>query len=360
MANSTGIVEESELIDFEPEADSRPSLRETLEAAYDEIQPDIEAESLEAETARDESGRFAARSQKAQESTGAGATEGQLATGLEPAALPVPAPAGWATDAKELFTQLPPRLQQEVRKRETEDRRALSAAQERAAAVERTWSEVDAVLAPKKQLFALNGVSPARVISQFMAWQDTLDADPVQGLRQLASSYGLDIRQLAEQEVSQPQEPPQVRELRNQVQQMQGYFQAIQQQSEAQKTQTIQSEVVNFAQETDAAGNPVRPYVEHVIEDMIPHIQFMRAQNPEAHPRQLLQAAYDKAIWANPSTRELELRRASAVPSPNLEKARRAAKIVNGESNGVMQSERPTSLRATLEDQWDKIHNRRV
>lgn len=353
------VVEESDTIDSSVNDDSEPSIRDTLEAAYDKFSSEEstdDEQGIESSSGRDANGRFLSKSPKALDSSPGETIEGEQRRVREPETFAVPVPQSWAADAKDMFNQLPARLQQEVVKRETDLRRGLSHATERASQVERTWAEVDEALAPHRETFALNGVSPGQVVKQFLDWQNYLDKDPVLGLQKLAKSYGLDLRQLAEYEATQPQEDPQVKELRQQISQMQGYFQQMQQQTASQKAQAVQGELELFAQEIDSTGRPLRPYIEHVADDMIPHIQYLRSQNPNASPRQLLQAAYEKAIWANPSTRELELKRSQAVNPAQLDKARRAQKLVNGEAHGMVAPEEPDTVRGALEAGWNKIH----
>lgn len=358
-----------------PEVESRPSVREAVEAAYEKVvvgreeaEADEPAETPAEKTARerDEAGRFVAKAKELKDheahKSGAEPTiESQPAQAIEsaPSAIPVPVPAGWAADVAPLFNQAPPRLQQEIHRRETDLRRGLQQATEKAAQVERTWAEVDQELAPYKEAFARNGVTPARVVSQLMSWQRHLDANPEQALEDLARTYGLDLRQVAESRAQQPQEPPHIRELRQQVQQLTGLFN---QQTEAQKQaqqqqaqQAILADIQAFANETDASGNPVRPYVEHVIDDMLPIMTALRGTMPT---RQLLQTAYEKAVWMNPSTRELELKKVTAPPpnTQNIEKARKAAKLVNGEAIGNAPPERPKTVRAAAEAAWEKLH----
>lgn len=360
------ITQESQSITIPEPEDDGPSLRETLERAYDDLEEGITQEKdepIEAKTSdRDNSGRFKSKQTENSETDKTPKTFPDQVKTPEPAMPSVLPPPSWSADAKEQFNQLPPSLQQEVARRETDLRRYLSQETEKMSQRERTYAEIDQALAPRMPELQRMGVKPGEVISRFMAWQNHLDTNPVQGLRDLAQSYGLDLRQLAEQEAQQPQEPAYVRELRNQVQQTQGLLQQFQKQSEAQRqaqiTQQLQGELVAFTQEKDAQGNLLRPHLEHVVEDMLPYVQHLRATNPAMSARQLLQTAYDKAIWANPSTRELELKRGQVIADPvkNVNRAKQAAKLVNGEARGPSIPDKPDTLRGDLYAAWDKIH----
>ena len=312
---------------------------------------------------RDESGKFSKKT-KAPISGEDEADNDELAPAIEsePNLPPVPVPAGWASDAAPLFNQLPPRLQHEVVKRETDLRRGMQQATEKASTIQRTWGEVEQVLAPRAALFQRAGVSPGKVVGQLMAWQDYLDQNPAAALRDLAQSYNLDLQQVVQEQAQQPQEPAYVRELRQQVQQLTGTFQQqtqAQQQAQArQQEAAMMSEVNAFSQELDASGNLTRPYVQHVIDDMLPYLAAIRATEPHLPPRAMLQKAYDKAIWANPSTRELELKKTQAMQKPSVEKARRAAKLVNGDARSARAFAEEDDVRAAMADVWDRHHGK--
>lgn len=352
-------------------AEPKKSIRETLEENFEKLEArddeNDETEESEEPTPkkrreRDATGKFLAKTKdfEARSSGEVDTIESVSPSAKESTAYatPVLPPPGWAADARETFNQLPPRLQQEVYKRETDLRRGLQQATENAAQVQRTWGEVEQVLSPHMERFNLMGVSPGRVVNQFMAWQQKLDSDPADGLRQLAQSYGLDLRQLAEQEAQAPQEPPYIRELRQQNQQLMGLYQQQTQRQQTSYAQALGNEVQSFVEERDTSGNPVRPYMEHLIEDMVPLLQHMRTQNPNGHPRQLLQAAYEKAIWLNDSTRELEMRKTQPqVNKQTIDKARKAQKLVNGEARSDSGPVKAKGLRATLEANWEKLNS---
>ncbi len=357
------IVPESNLISGETEEDTGPSLRDTLSAAYDEVQ-EGEATTPEPEIGvksdRDESGRFKPKDIPSSTPEKTPATPREQVTEPAKVTAPVLPPSGWDAETKELFNQVSPEIQRQLVKRENDLRRRSDQEVEQARQIQRTYAEIDQALAPRMPELQRLGVKPGEVVSRFMAWQQHLDTNPKQGLRDLAQSYGLDLHQLAQEEAQQPQEPAYVRELRNQYQQTQGLLQQFQQQTEAQKVQALQNELLGFTQETDAQGNLVRPHLEHIVEDMLPYVQHIRATNPNMAPRQILQSAYEKAIWANPSTRELELKRSQVVSDPvkTVARAAQAAKLVNGEARGPQIPDSSNSIRDALSASWDRVHGK--
>jgi hypothetical protein len=82
-----------------------------------------------------------------------------------------------------------------------------------------------------------------------------------------------------------------------------------QQQREAETAQRSHAERLSitnkFIGETGADGQPVRPYINDVLPVMADHIQRIRDENPSLSHGEVLQQAYDRAIWANPEIRQL-------------------------------------------------------
>jgi len=366
--------------EFEKEhtdAPVRSSTRELLESKFAEINSDDEEITTEEETpaapsGRDEKGRFtstraameaAAKGKdfEAHTEDGGETIEQEIAPASEPVApsAPVEAPSSWAADEREAFASAPPKAQQAIIRRETESRRAIHQATEEAAQVKRTWAEVDSILAPKREILARHGKTEADAVRQLMGWQDYMDRDPKSALRELAGSYGLNLRQLAEEEAQQPQEPPYVRQLQQQLGQVQQFIQNTQQQTQAQQQQALVNSVLAFQNEKDAAGNLLRPHMEQVAAEMVQLVQIERAKSPQTPLNQLLQGAYEKAIWLNPSTRELEVKRAAPISKladpVKVARARQAKKLVNGAAiSDAAPAPKPRTTRAALEANWEK------
>lgn len=350
--------------DFEPEdgseleapdvtAEPEDDLRAALETAFEgESESTEESESVAGERPRDEKGRFA-KAQLSEQS------------GLDPAAPPqtelppIQPPSSWAAEKREAFTRLPRDLQEEVVRRETDLRRYLTDQSEKLAQAQRTYADLDAAIAPYREQFARAGVTHGQVFNQLMSWQRYLDSNPGQALADLAASYGLDLRQLAENVGAQAQPVPSyVQDMRQQLQQMQGYVQRQQQVAQQQAQQALQYEVQSFASERDQSGQPLRPYLETVMDDMMIEVPALRRANPHLSNREVLQTAYERAVWANPTTRALELQRqqqASAVAQQQkTQQAKRAAKLVNGHAPQAYAPNPPNDLRSALLAAWDE------
>jgi hypothetical protein len=77
------------------------------------------------------------------------------------------------------------------------------------------------------------------------------------------------------------------------------------QMQEQQQTQQTESAIARFQTETDAHGQPLRPYFADVEREMTALIPHLKSEMPGATPVELLQRAYDSATWAHPEIRQL-------------------------------------------------------
>lgn len=347
------------------------SVRDVMESHFKDIGDGEEAppsdERAHEPIERDERGRFRPKAAKEPQETIQAHESGEAETidvvpnpAIESEADndPVLPPPSWAADAKDVWNQVPKRAQQEFVKRETDLRRGLQQATEKAAQIEREWSEVGQVLAPFENRFKRLGVTRGQVLNNMVGWQEYLDDESrrPQAFRDLAASYGTTLEQLAQVSAQQPAEPAYVREIRQQNQQL---MQLFQQQSVAQKQQgeaQVVLELQSFASETDASGRLKHPHLEYLVDDIQQILPAVRASMPGASPKQLLSAAYDKAVWSNPSTRELELKKtAQPVTKQNVDRARAAKKLVNGEAMAPETVERPKDIRGAMHAAAEKL-----
>lgn len=377
MSKSLGeVVEVGNTIEVGEEKVRPKSTRAALEAAYEQLEVEADEGTPEAddsgtelrkeakqraERERGDDGKFVSKSKDKSEAHESGEVETieapkEPAIESAPTSAPVFAPPSWAADARETFNQLPPRVQQEIVRRETDLRRGLQQATDRTAQVERTWGEVDALLKPYEGQLARAGATKAQVLKQSLEWQKYLDTDLPAAMTALARSYGTDLRTLAQLESQQPQEPAYVGQIRQQLQQTQALIQQNQQREAENRRASVLAELSAFASETDSAGNPVRPFIEHVEADMVPIVQSLMGSGMPV--RQILQQAYEKAIWLNPSTREMEIKKVASQASStqNVARAKKAARLVNGDARGDMPADRPKSTRAALEANWEKLN----
>jgi len=161
-----------------------------------------------------------------------------------------------------------------------------------------------------------------------------LDRDPAEGVRRIAASYGVDLAALA-QTPPAPQAPrmeqavpPQfVEEISSLKSQLNGFLQ----------NQTL-GVVESFAK------SPEHPYYADVESDIARIIPLVQQSEPHLPPNEVLQKAYDQAIYLNPDVRQKliaeQIAKAESERTTTLQtkaaSAKKAAVSIKGSSNGVM------------------------
>jgi hypothetical protein len=260
-------------------------------------------------------------------------------------------PAGWPADAKAEWSKLSPALKAAVAKREQEISEGG-----------RQWSEqrrrYEQVLTPVAQEAQRLGMSVDQGLNALLAAHHALNRDPAGALRNLAQQYGVDLSTLAghqpangSSETVQTQQQPDIRALVHQA--VQPILAPLQQRfmdedRRAQESST--SFVTQFAQ------SPGHEHFDAVTDEIMAMIPALKAANPGMSRDQVLQEAYDRAVYANPTTRAAvlasqqaqadEKRRAEARAHAN--KARTAASSVTGARSGETAIEPADSLRAEI------------
>lgn len=313
-----------------------PSVRDSLAAAMSGLQeapavaPDVQApapveatpaaaeaspapEATAAGAERDEHGRFKAKITDPAAPAAAGADDQPPAADApketetakpadngaqtEPTRVPPSLPA--AVKAK--FADLDPDVQQAFVKLEDSVQTAKAEWGRKGERLNR----YDEIIGPHLDRWRLNGLDEYSGVQALIAAQNILERNPVEGLAHIARSYGVDLRALAGQALSQPtaaapQGQPAMPELQaylqplvQQVQAQQQQLQQWQQQAEQQKLSEATAEVNAFM------SDPKNLYFENVRQDV--------ARLLDTGAAQTLQEAYDRAIWASPEIRPLLL-----------------------------------------------------
>lgn len=256
-------------------------------------------------------------------------------------------PAGWTAAEKAEWQKLSPVAQAAVSRREAEIARGGQ-----------QWSEekrrYETALSPIATLSRARGISAEEGAQRLAAAQQMLDADPVAGLRKIAESYGVDLATLAGQPAGDAVATPHTPDIEAIVRRamapalapIQQRFQAEEQRQNDQTMSAIQA----FAA---SPGHEHYNAVEASIALILPQVI---EENPAWSSEQKLQEAYDRAVYATPTTRKLvmdeqsrkaeEARRTEA--GQRATRARGAAVSVTGTPTGSAGSEVPDDLRSVI------------
>lgn len=226
-------------------------------------------------------------------------------------------PHGLVGADAELFAKLPPEMQQFVARTAEQ---AQTAAQQSAA-----LSQIEQQIAPRRQAWALNGMSEAQAIGQLLALSDYATQDPASFIRWFSQQNSVDLEEL----VFGTEEPdPQELARTNEIQELRNRLASFeQQQQQAAHNQNVQL-VRTFAEEKDEQGNLRRPYLTELGDDWYAHIQLVRQRSPNLSPTEILQRSYDQAVWANPTVRAkmIEAEKAATIAAQQRQEQERVRK----------------------------------
>lgn len=273
------------------EAPAGDSLRDVIRRAYED--------SARSERDRDERGRFAPREP----------VEGPAAETAPEAAAPaadatVERPDTW--DEAE-WTALTPEARARVAQRERDMRAAL----EQRADETQEVQHFRQVVAPHEARMKELGITPVQAVERLLTWEQAIRSDPVNALRQLAQSMGVDINSLAQ--AGAHSQPAQFHDPR---------LDAILARQDQERQQAEQREAARVQAEIDAFRADSRNVHFDKVRVAMGHLMAAR-------PEMTLKDAYDNAVWADPDLRkeriEAEARaRTEAKAKADAEAAARA------------------------------------
>lgn len=370
-----------------------PSIRETIEAARDEV---IDRQAGERDApegggeqsgpVRDNSGRFTRRAASGDGVGGESAPRpasaaaapvaqpqpaGAGAAGVDPAAGGAPAPAAanaelapqaWSPALKAEWPKLPATVRAEIARRETEMHTALTR-QDEQRTYGRQFSEISQA---NSDVIMRAGVHPLRLYQDFLGIMKVLGGNDANSkaalLRDVALRNGLDMRSLlgmpqqgpgGPQNPRPPQQPanggqpavvipPHIEQMAQQWAQFQADNQRKAQEQEYQQQQETYQEIVDFRAQPDV------PYFDAVKDQMVALLQAGAAST--------LKDAYDQATWARPDIRALrqqaEQKTAQEAEAKRLraQNARLKGGSVRGGSGSVPQGGGDASTRSLREE----------
>lgn len=213
------------------------------------------------------------------------------------------APKSWAKDQHETWRKIPKEAQDYIEHREKQMLEGLGVYKEYAD----FGRQVETVISPYKQMFDQSGVDVNTGLKYLLNAQSILSygstEQKTQELQRIARQYGVNLGAPEQQ----AQIDPNVKALQDQISQIQSGLTQRQQYELQQVQARTLNEVEAFA--SDAA----HPYFDDVADDIVAMIKTGAD----------LQSAYEKAVWANPVTRQKEIAR---INKENVTQLREKAK----------------------------------
>lgn len=298
-----------------PAADDKPkSLRDQISSALKGQQDTPDAAQQDGRQ-RDAQGRFAPKVGEDGKPL-AEAPAGALGDAAPPVA-PIQAPRTLSAADLQLFNALPAELQ-------TSFARTMEAVNADAARYA-GYAHLEQVIAPRRDAWALQGMTEAQAISHLFALSDFAGRDPAGFIRYMADNAKIDLEELvyADDDVD-----PTVKQLQQQVSQLTQVLQGRDLAQQQTAHNAAVDEVISFGSEKDDKGNLLRPYLEELADDFLPYVQQEYSRNPNAPRAQILQQAYDNACWGVPTVRaKMQQAQAAAAEAETVrQRAEQAAK----------------------------------
>lgn len=344
-------------IDNQTEETEETSLREDLESAVREVaertettpnaqQEKPEERDAKSAKARDENGKFAKETADNQDKSQKGKTSPASENAAEIAQVTKPsitAPNTWTPAAKAKWNELPPEIQAEVAKRESEVEKGFTKLDEERN-VGKSFKET---ISPYMPMIQAEGSTPIVAIQTLLntAYRLRTSSPQEKGqlIMDLARQYGADLSQVSQ---SQPQTDPQLRAIQQELATLKNARQQELSAREQQEQEATTSLISAFA------ADPKNVHFETVKADMAALLKAGRARD--------LQDAYDKAVWASPDIRstllEAERQQAEAKrvaeAKDKADKARKASVSISGSPGATAPSKannEDRSLREELE-----------
>jgi hypothetical protein len=209
-----------------------------------------------------------------------------------------------------------PEAREVVAQREQEAHKAISKLGQFA----KGFEPIAKTLAEYRDSFESKGVSFQDGVKQLLDAQRMLDRDPVSGIQALANAYGVDLGQSL-----QGQRDPAINQLQAQVDRLTSELTK----ARAERQQQAQTETAfkqSAIEKTIADFSRDKPDFDSLEADIVANLQSLHETNPEMSHTERLQAAYERAQWANPKSRQALIeRQAKDLETKRLEEARRAA-----------------------------------
>jgi len=205
-------------------------------------------------------------------------------------------PQHWPNDFKEQFEKMDATGQHLFMKRYKDLEGDYTKKTQSLAKYRKRQEAFDEIMKPHMDDFSRAGMDEVGAVRQLLAAHDYLRKDPRQAIQWLAKNYGVDMSEVGMDSTEEDYADPEVKALKQQVAQLQGFLQNQQQTQMQSVQQNTQSMIDQFATEKTADGSPKHPHFDSVRDRMGVLIQGNQAPD--------LATAYDMAVYADPKLRQ--------------------------------------------------------
>lgn len=273
-------------------------------------------------------------------------------------------PESWKPEARELFTKADPKLQEYILQRDREQQEGFRKFKEQVQGKVQVADAFAQTVQPYLETMQAEGVTPIQAVASLLNMAHVMrkgtPQQKIQLLAQTARDFGVDLAALQQAPEAQPDPlAPILPKLTALEQKLTSIEQARTQQEQAATTAKIEA----FKNAKDDQGKPKYPHFDEVRADMAHLIQSERvAQIAQESGKDLLEVAYDMAVYANPAIRQkllaaqqakAEAERAARAREEAAKKTAAAGSVTGGPGIGVSPANASSKpIRALLEEQF--------
>lgn len=183
--------------------------------------------------------------------------------------------------------------------------------------------------APFAAMLQAEGATVPQAVQSLLGMAYTLRTGTPQQKAQLiantAKQFGVDLGALT-QGAEQQQVAPEYQALQNELAELRNWRQNLERSQAQQLEQGGLTAIQSFSAEKDAQGQPLRPHLNDVMNEMLAFVPMVKQANPAFSHSQILQEAYDRAAWANPGVRA-KLQAAAVAKAQSSEQAQATQRV---------------------------------
>lgn len=262
-----------------------------------------------------------------------------------PSMEPLNPPATWSGEYQRRFLTLPRDIQEVILDRESERERNYTKKHEEVSRERSKYAQLEAVLQPYAERYAVSGRTPADVLQQTLAIEAMFARDPRAGIKWMAERYGIDLSKPLPQGNNQSQtQQPQAAPSDPRVQQLEQELAGLRQSQYNDHLRACQADLEQFKAN--------HPYLEDLRDAMIPIVDSLEKTSSMPN-EQILETAYQIALNQNEDVRtkveiakDLEKQRAAEAKA---RQAKLAGSSVTGAPNGSGVVNTPKTLRGIID-----------
>lgn len=280
----------------------------------------------------------------------------------------VKAPVSWSRKDRAVFEKLDPEAQEIVSRRELERDKALQRATTDRANLEKAVKPLIELSEKVKDISRVAKVKPHEFIDTLVQADQEARKDPVGFIERFAEANGVDLKILAEGDKDSAwdsemhQAAQTIRQLQAQVEALSQQQQSITQQATQAQQQAQfapgQAAVLQFFQGEKLQDLEADP---HLLDRVIVEAEIIRRNDPGASPHEVLEEAYENAVYASPTLRQAyQQRKAHAQQEARRQELEAARKRqgLRSSAPGARAAKQYGSTRARIEAIYDDLASR--